>query len=192
MKTLKPRFFPTAKHFRAWLEKNHQSKEELIVGFYKKASGKPSITWPESVDQALCFGWIDGIRRALDAESYCIRFTPRKPNSHWSNVNLSKMKVLLEAGLVHPAGLDAYKRKEAERSGNASYEQGAVTLPKDALGIFKKNKKAWSFFKNQAPSYIKIATWWVISAKRSETRRLRLQTLIKDSEAGLKIKSQRR
>lgn len=189
---MKPRFFPTANHFRKWLEKNHKTKEELMVGFYKKASGKPSITWPESVDQALCFGWIDGIRRGLDPDSYCIRFTPRKRNSHWSNVNLLKMKMLLKAGFVHPAGLKVYQERDAKNSGRASFEQGELKLPAAMQREFRKNRTAWTFFNKQAPSYVKAATWWVISAKRQETRQNRLQILIRDSAAGIRIKPLRR
>lgn len=194
MKPLKPKFFKTPAAFRTWLQANHHKKSELLVGFYKKETGKPSITWPESVDQALCFGWIDGIRKSIDEHSYCIRFTPRKPSSHWSTVNVKKIKELIKNGDVHPAGIEAFKKRTDERTSKASFEQNPkdVKLTPQELRQFKSNKKAWAYFQSRAPWYIRTATWWVISAKRSETRASRLNILIEDSGNELHIKQLRR
>lgn len=181
-------FFPTPEDFRKWLEENHETETELLVGYYKKATGKPSITWPESVDQALCFGWIDGIRRKLDEEAYQIRFTPRRPTSHWSHVNIKRIKELKKDGLVMPAGLAAYRKRKPENSGNASFEQKKVKLDEAYESKLKKNKKAWLFFSNKlAPSLRKQCIWWIMSAKREETRVKRLDTLIACSAKGEKI-----
>jgi uncharacterized protein YdeI (YjbR/CyaY-like superfamily) len=181
-------FFATPDEFRAWLEANHQTENELLVGFYKKGSGKPSMTWPESVDQALCFGWIDGIRRSLSEESYSIRFTPRKQGSTWSAVNIKRAGELIELGLMQPAGLKAFEARREDRSRTYSYEQAEAAGFSDEFGaIFRANPTAWDFFQSQAPSYRRIATHWVVSAKREETRRKRLATLIEDSAAGRRI-----
>jgi uncharacterized protein YdeI (YjbR/CyaY-like superfamily) len=189
---VEPTFFATPVEFRAWLEQHHATESELLVGFYKKGTGRPSITWPESVDQALCFGWIDGVRRGRDAESYTIRFTPRTRRSHWSNVNIRRTGELIERGLVRPAGIAAFEARTAERSGQAAFEQETVELPADHRAEFEAHGDAWTWFSAQPPGYRKAATWWVISAKREETRRKRLTTLIRDSADGLKIASQRR
>jgi uncharacterized protein YdeI (YjbR/CyaY-like superfamily) len=181
------RFFSTPDHFRKWLQKNHNKANELWVGYYKKSSGKPSITWPESVDQALCFGWIDGIRKSIDAESYKIRFTPRKPSSHWSKINVNKVSELKKQGLMMPAGLKAFKKMRKDNSKEASYEQKVVEIPVAYFRQFRKNKKAWKYYQQQTPSYRKITTWWIISAKKEETRIKRLNKLIKDSEINQKI-----
>ena len=173
---MKPKFFRTPEQFREWLEKNHGSKDELWVGFYKKGSGKPSITWPESVDQALCFGWIDGIRKSIDENSYVIRFTPRRPGSIWSAVNINKVKELEEKGLVTPAGRAAFEKRDAKKSEIYSFEQKNVSLGDTYEKVFKKNKKAWISFQAMPPSYRKAATWWVISAKQEATREKRLAT----------------
>lgn len=193
-RVMTPKFFKRPADFRKWLEKNHEKQTELFVGFYKKGTGKPSITWPESVDQALCFGWIDGIRKSIDEESYMIRFTPRKPGSIWSMVNIKKMEQLIADGLVHARGLAAYEKRKDEKSAVYSFEQSkdALKLPADFEKEFKRNKKAWAFFIKSAPSYQRPAIWWVVSAKREATRINRLHTLILDSEAGLKIKELRR
>ena len=188
---MKPKFFPNPLRFRKWLEENHNKKKELLVGFYKKSSGKPSITWPESVDQALCFGWIDGIRRSIDEESYSIRFTPRNPKSTWSAVNIKKAEELKKLGLMNPAGLTAYKKREDKNSKIYSFEQRIVQFDPQYEKTFKKNKKAWNNFLLQPPYYRKTVTHWVMSAKQEETRFKRLNRLIKDSEAGLKIKEMR-
>jgi uncharacterized protein YdeI (YjbR/CyaY-like superfamily) len=178
---MKPTFFEKPEDFRAWLQKNHATNTELLVGFYKKSSGKPSITWKESVDQALCFGWIDGVRRSLDADSYTIRFTPRTPRSTWSAVNIDRATELKRLGLMTPAGLAAFERRSDERSRIYSYERENATLDRASEKLFRSDRKAWAFFERQAPSYKRAAVWWVTSAKREETRARRLATLIEDS-----------
>jgi uncharacterized protein YdeI (YjbR/CyaY-like superfamily) len=188
---MKPLFFSKPFDFRKWLEKNHAKETELLVGFYKVSSGKPSITWPESVDEALCFGWIDGVRKSIDDESYTIRFTPRKPGSIWSAVNIKKVAELTKKGLMHPAGLAAFEKRKDYKSAVYSFEQKEISLGEYEKKL-KANKKAWSFWSTQAPSYRKAATWWVISAKQEATRAKRLATLITDSEAGLRIAQMRR
>lgn len=184
---MKPRFFATKEEFRAWLRENHSVREELLVGYHKVATGKPSMTWPESVDQALCFGWIDGIRRSIDGESYSIRFTPRRPGSNWSSVNIRKVEVLIEKGLMRSAGMKAYEAREESRSEVYGYERKALTLSREFKGIFLENEKAWEFFKAQAPYYRKTAQNWVMSAKREDTRRRRLAKLIEFSSKGEKV-----
>ncbi|MEA2398505.1 MAG: hypothetical protein QOK25_2061 [Thermoleophilaceae bacterium] len=185
---MKPTFFKEPDEFRAWLEEHHAEASELLVGFHKKGSGRPSITWPESVDQALCFGWIDGVRRSIDDESYTIRFTPRKKKSTWSAVNIARVAELTERGLMRPAGLAAFEARSAERSGIYAYEQ-RKTAKLDAAQEkrLRANAKAWDFFQAQPPWYRRTATWWVISAKREETRERRLATLIEDSENGRRL-----
>ncbi|MGE5827522.1 MAG: YdeI/OmpD-associated family protein [Micromonosporaceae bacterium] len=181
-------FFETPEQWRAWLAEHGADATEVLVGFHKKGTGRPSITWPESVDQALCFGWIDGIRRGLDAESYTIRFTPRKPTSNWSAVNIRRMQELIDQGLVHPAGLRAFERRRDDRSAIYSYEQRrAATLPPEYVRQLRANSAAWEFFRAQAPSYQRTAIYWVVSAKREETRKRRLATLIDDSAHGRRI-----
>lgn len=185
---MKPVFFPTPKDFRHWLERHHQTESELLVGFHKKGSGRPSMTWPESVEEALCFGWIDGIRRKIDDESYSIRFTPRKRGSTWSAVNLKKIQELIESGRMQPAGLRAYEERDPKKSGAYSFEQReTVQLSPEAEARFQANPAAWHFFQSQPPGYRKTALWWVVSAKREETRMRRLQTLIEDSAADRRI-----
>jgi uncharacterized protein YdeI (YjbR/CyaY-like superfamily) len=179
---MKPRFFKSPSDFRRWLKAHHASTTELLVGFYKKDSGKPSITWPQSVDEALCFGWIDGIRRSIDDVSYTIRFTPRKSRSIWSAVNIKRANELVEQGLMQPAGLKAFEVRQENRSGIYSYEQRSPELPDEYQKILKKNSAAAKFFQAQPPSYRKAANWWVQSAKQEETRRKRLDKLIHHSE----------
>jgi uncharacterized protein YdeI (YjbR/CyaY-like superfamily) len=176
-------FFPTPADFRAWLEANHTSERELIVGFHKKGSGRPSITWPESVDQALCFGWIDGIRRGIDAGSYSIRFTPRKPGSNWSAVNVAKVAELERQGLMTEAGRAAFALRTEEKTGIYSFER-PVALPPELEQRFRANAKAWSFFEAQPPGYRRTQAHLVASAKRPETRHKRLAQLIEASERG--------
>jgi uncharacterized protein YdeI (YjbR/CyaY-like superfamily) len=186
---MEPKFFATPAEWRKWLEQNHDKEKELLVSFYKKESGKPSITWPESVDAALCFGWIDGVRRSVDESSYSIRFTPRKSRSIWSAVNTRRMRELMQQGLVHPAGLKAFEARDEKRSGVYSFEQrSAAELSPEQLNLFRANKEAWQFFRAQPPGYQKTTTWWVVSAKREETQRKRLMTLIEDSAAGRRIR----
>jgi uncharacterized protein YdeI (YjbR/CyaY-like superfamily) len=190
---VKPRFFATAEDFRAWLEQNHETETEVLVGFYKKASGKPSITWPEAVDQALCFGWIDGVRHGIDGESYANRFTPRRPRSNWSAVNVAKVEKLKAAGLMKPAGLRAYEARTPERTGVYSFERSeAAVLPAEFERRFQDNAAAWEWFQGRPPGYRRTAIHWVVSAKREETRLRRLQQLIDCSAAGQAVPPLRR
>ena len=182
-----PTFFATPAAFRTWLEKHHQKATELLVGFHKKDSGKPSITWPESVDQALCFGWIDGVRRRIDEVSYSIRFTPRKQSSNWSAINIARVAELTKLGLMRPAGLRAFERRSEEKSRIYAYENAVRTLAPADEKAFRANRKAWKYFNEQAPSYRRVAIYWVLSAKREETRVRRLATLIEDSANGRRL-----
>ncbi|HEX8539469.1 MAG TPA: YdeI/OmpD-associated family protein [Cystobacter sp.] len=185
-----PTFFATPADWRAWLEKHHDQQPELLVGFYKRDSGRPSITWPESVDQALCFGWIDGVRKRLDEHSYTIRFTPRKPRSIWSTVNIRRVRELIEQGLMRPAGLRAFEARTEERSEIYSYEQKQdAALPEAYDKQLKANEKAWTFFQSQAPWYQRTALHWITSAKKEETRLKRLATLIQDSAEGRTLRN---
>jgi uncharacterized protein YdeI (YjbR/CyaY-like superfamily) len=184
---MKPTFFATPSALRNWLEEHHDTAQELWIGFYKKSSGKLSITWPEAVDEALCFGWIDGIRKGVDDQSYTIRFTPRKPRSTWSAVNVKRARELTSLGLMRPAGLKAFEERREEQSGIYAYEQENAELTAAYEQQFRANKKAWDFFQAQAAWYQRTATWWVISAKKEETRLKRLATLIEDSEHGRTI-----
>jgi uncharacterized protein YdeI (YjbR/CyaY-like superfamily) len=179
----KPTFFPTPADFRTWLKTHHDKLRELLVGFYKKDSGKPSITWPESVEVALCFGWIDGVRKSLDETSYTIRFTPRKPTSNWSSININLVRKLTKQGLMHPAGLKAFAARNEEKSSIYSYEQRkSAHFTRDQEEQFRANKTAWEFFRSQAPWYQRVCTYWVISAKREETKLKRLSELIEHSQ----------
>ncbi|SRR5258708_329403 len=179
----KPTFFPTPSDFRAWLEAHHNKFPELLVGFYKKSSGKPSITWPESVAEALCFGWIDGVRKSLNETSYTIRFTPRKPTSNWSSININLVRKLTKQGLMHPAGLKAFAARSAKKSGIYSYEQRkSAQFTREQEKQFRANKAAWDFFRSQAPWYQRVTTYWVISAKREDTKLKRLSDLIEHSQ----------
>ena len=185
----KPTFFPTPADFRAWLEQHHAALEELWVGFYKRDSGKPSITWPESVDCALCFGWIDGVRKSLEDESYMIRFTPRKSTSTWSAINIRRVEVLTKDGLMHPAGHAAFANRSDKKSAIYAYEQRKTAeLDAKSEKQFRANKKAWEFFQSQPPWYRRTATYWVINAKREETKQKRLATLIDDCAHERKLK----
>ncbi|MDB4965316.1 MAG: hypothetical protein JWN44_1005 [Myxococcales bacterium] len=176
------KFFSSPDRFRKWLEAHHADTAELWVGFYKKGSGKPSITWPESVDQALCFGWIDGLRRSVDEVSYQIRFTPRRATSIWSNINIGRVEALTAAGLMRPAGLAVFGKRDAKKSGIYSFERDkAQSLPKPLEKQLRSNDEAWAFFTAQAPWYQRTAKYWVMNAKREETRMKRLATLIDDS-----------
>ena len=190
MKTLPTeiRFFATPEDFRKWLKVHHENARELWVGFYKKGSGRPSITWPESVDEALCVGWIDGLRKTIDAESYKIRFTPRKTTSNWSAVNIGRVRELTRLGRMRPAGLKAFELRKEEKSGIYAYEnRKSAVLGEAAEKRFRSRPKAWAFFQKQPAGYRKIATWWVISAKKEETRQQRLEKLIAQSEAGRRL-----
>jgi len=190
---IKTLFFATPADFRAWLESNHAAHTELSVGFYKRDSGKPSITWPESVDAALCYGWIDGVRNSIDAVSYRIRFTPRKPTSTWSAINVKRVAELAKLGLMRPAGIKAFEARKGDKTGIYAYEQRKTAqLPRPYEKQFRANKKAWAFFRSQPPWYQRTAAYRVISAKQEATRQKRLAQLIKDSEAGVPIKELRR
>ncbi len=179
----KPQFFPTPSDFRAWLEAHHDKFHELFVGFHKKSSRKPSITWPESVEVALCFGWIDGVRKSLNETSYTIRFTPRKPTSTWSSINVNLVRKLTKKGLMHPAGLKAFAARSTQKSGIYSYEQRkSAQFTREQAKRFRANKSAWDFFRSQAPWYQRVTTYWVISAKREETKLKRLSVLIDCSQ----------
>ena len=183
------KFFKTPSDFRKWLAANHAKAKELWVGFHKKNSGKPSITWPESVDEALCFGWIDGIRKSIDNESYMIRFSPRKTGSVWSAVNMRNVERLMKERRMKPAGLKAYGARKENRSGIYSYEQRSPELVEPYLGKLKRNKPAWDFFQAQPPSYRKVMNWWVVSAKKEETRMKRLEQLIEVSAQGRRVRT---
>lgn len=181
---MEPVFFETPADFRAWLQKHAATETELLVGFYKTGSGKPSITWPQSVDEALCFGWIDGVRRSMGAESYNIRFTPRKPTSIWSAVNIKKVAELTEKGLMQPAGLAAFAKRKEEKSAIYSFEVEQMELLPAYLKQFKANKKAWKFFEAQAPWYKRLTYHRVMSAKQEKTQLSRLVNIIAASERG--------
>ena len=185
---MKPQFFAAAEEFRAWLQEHHETATELVVGFHKKSTGKPSMTWTESVREALCFGWIDGIRRSLGDESYTIRFTPRKPRSNWSAVNVRHVEELIREGRMAPAGLAAYEARTPERTAVYSFENRHLSRFEPAQEQeFRAEPKAWEFFQAQPPSYRRTAIFWVVSAKREETRVRRLATLIADSKAGRRL-----
>jgi uncharacterized protein YdeI (YjbR/CyaY-like superfamily) len=184
---MNPKFFRTSSAFREWLKKHHTKADELLVGYYKKHSGKPSITWPESVDEALCYGWIDGVRKSIDDISYSIRFTPRKPGSIWSSINIARAQALIEHEVMQPAGLKAFQVKKENKSGNYSYEQRSVNLEKPYNRLLKKNNMAWDFFQAQPVSYRKSVSWWIVSAKKEETRLKRLEKLIVYSVQGQRL-----
>jgi uncharacterized protein YdeI (YjbR/CyaY-like superfamily) len=176
---MQPTFFDTAAHFRHWLEQHHASATELLVGFRKVDSGLPSMTWPESVDEALCFGWIDGVRRRIDELSYSIRFSPRRVGSIWSKVNLAKIELLMAAGRLHPAGRAAFEARSEKKTGVYAFEQQqAIELSVAERELFAQDRVAWAYFERCPPSYRKTLTYWVVSAKRAETRAKRLQQLI--------------
>ncbi|MGI8481672.1 MAG: YdeI/OmpD-associated family protein [Chthoniobacterales bacterium] len=168
--------------------KNHTRADELWVGYYRKGSGRSSITWPESVDEALCFGWIDGIRKKVDDESYKTRFTPRRPKSTWSAINIGRVAVLTGEGRMQPGGIAAFARREESNSATYSFENRASAKLTDGdERTFRRDRAAWDFFQAQPAGYRRLASWWVISAKRSETRHQRLQRLISESRAGRRL-----
>jgi len=185
-------FFKAAADFRRWLDSEHQSWRELWVGFYKKSSGKLSITYPEALDQALCFGWIDGVRKSVDGDAYTIRFTPRQPASQWSAINIKRAQQLINSGRMCPAGLKAFAGAQ-DQPRKYSYEQREhAHFDNKSERLFLANRKAWDFFQTQPPWYRRTATFWVISAKKEETRQRRLSRLIADSERGQAIEPLRR
>ncbi len=181
---MRPRFFETRAAFWRWLAKNHDSASELWVGFFKKSSGKPSITQPESVDVALCFGWIDGVRKSLDSERYVVRFTPRREVSSWSEANIRSASRLIRSGEMQPSGLAAFERRREDRSRTCSSAQGTVALSPEQEARLRANPKAWVYWQAQSPGYRRTVAGWVASAKRQETRERRLQALIEESAAG--------
>lgn len=180
-------FFATPSQFRKWLEQHHKKEKELIVGYYKVGTGKPSITWSQSVDQALCFGWIDGIRKSIDEESYRIRFTPRKNTSIWSAINIKKVEELNKAGLMKPEGLKAFALRKDHKSNIYAHEKELVKLADLYEHQFKKNKPAWEFFNQQAPSYKKLIIHWIMDAKQEKTRWSRLEKAINTSHQQKRI-----
>jgi uncharacterized protein YdeI (YjbR/CyaY-like superfamily) len=183
----RPRFFRSPAEFRKWLEKNHDRESELLVGFYKKSSGKRGITYEEALDQALCFGWIDGVRRSVDDERSTIRFTPRRQKSNWSLKNIRRVDELTELGRMAPPGIAAFERRDPSDAGTYSFEQANPRFDQRLERRFRRNRGAWRFWEAQPPGYRKAATWWVVSAKREETRLRRLQTLIEDSANGRRL-----
>jgi len=184
---MKAIYFESPASFRKWLAVHHATDKELLVGFYKKGSGKPSLTWPESVDEALCFGWIDGVRKRVDDTRYTIRFTPRRKSSIWSAINIARVGVLQAQGLMQPAGLAAFGARDEKRSAIYAYENRPKTLDPVYEKELRRDKVAWTFFEAQPPSYRKLAAWWVMSAKKEETRQKRLARLISDSARGKRI-----
>jgi uncharacterized protein YdeI (YjbR/CyaY-like superfamily) len=178
---MNPTYFPTSADFRAWLTENHAQHTELFVGFHKKDSGKPSITYHEALDQALCFGWIDGVRKSVNATSYMVRFTPRKPKSYWSKVNTNRANQLIKQGLMHSVGLKVFAARDQVTTRRYSFERETAKLnPADAKQ-FESNAKAWAFFQSQPPYYKRVCTFWVVSGKQETTRQRRLQALIATS-----------
>ena len=187
-----PLFFPEATEFRAWLDENHTSADHLWVGYYKKAAGKPSVTWEETVAEALCYGWIDGVRRSCDRKSFMIRFTPRKPKSVWSQRNIDLMERLMAEGRVKPEGLAAFAHKDVHPDSGYRAADLTAELTTEMLERFKATPGAWEFYQAQPPGYQRQATRWVMDAKRDETRQHRLSTLIEDSGNRLRIKQLRK
>jgi len=183
---MKPRFFKTAADLRAWLEKHHDRVDELLIGFYKKASHRPSITYPQALDQALAFGWIDGIRKRIDEEAYTIRFTPRNPGSIWSQINVKRAEELIATGQMHPAGLRLFQERDPEKT--AAYVRPAVqTLDASLAAALQANKKAAAFFAAQPPGYRNLMIGWIMNAKKDETRARRFANLIARSEKGTRV-----
>lgn len=186
---MSPKFFATGKAFRTWLEANAATAQELVVGFHKVGSGRPSLSWPESVDEALCYGWIDGVRKRIDDDSYQIRFTPRKPTSIWSAINIAKFEQLEAAGRMTPAGARAFSHRRTEKSAIYAYEQEATAeLTAQELQSFRRQKSAWQFFEATPPGYRKVILHWVTTAKKAETRTSRLATLVDACAAGKRLR----
>ncbi len=185
---MRAHFFASQSEFRKWLENNHQKEKELLVGYYKINSGKPSMTWSQSVDQALCFGWIDGVRKSINEESYSIRFTPRKKNSIWSAINIRKMQELIQSGWMTEFGLQAFSHRKEEKSKVYSYEIGHLELPEDYLQIFKENAAAWAYFEKQPTGYKKNTYKWILTAQLEKTKLSRLEKAIHYSAQQLRLK----
>ena len=184
---MKPKFFSTPEKFREWLEQNHAGTTELLLGFHKKSSGKKSITYPEALDEALCYGWIDGVRKNLDETSYTIRFTPRKPRSIWSLVNVRHIERLTKEGRMRPAGIEAYERRDPKRTGIYAFENRPREFSPELEKAFRKNKTAWRFFETQPAGYKRVIVFWVMEAKKEETRLKRFKQLVEISEKGLRL-----
>ena len=180
-------FLTSSIELRAWFKKNHATAQELWIGFYKKKLMRKGITYPEALDEALCFGWIDGIRKSVDDISYTNRFTPRKQKSNWSEVNIKRVGELIKLRRMKTSGLEAFAKRDENKSQQYSYEQRHRPLDTEYEKKLKANKTAWEFFRLQTPSYRKTSSFWVMSAKQEETRLKRLTALIKDSENGQKI-----
>lgn len=184
---MKVRFFRTPADLRKWFERHHATARELWVGFYRKSTGKPTVTWSESVDEALCVGWIDGIRKRIDTGSYTIRFTPRKPTSVWSRINMDKVAALTKEGRMRPSGLKAHAARRPNTVGIYSYENRSAELDEPYRGLLRKHADAWTFFAAQPPGYRKVVTWWIHSAKKEETRLTRVERLIAASARGKRL-----
>lgn len=183
-----PLFFVTAAHFRAWLEENHASVAELLVGFHKVGSGRPSVTWPEAVDEALCFGWIDGVRKRIDDVSYTIRFSPRRPGSIWSAVNVTRAEALAARGRMRPSGRRAFEGRSARKTGIYSFEQERpVELSPGETRAFRRHAAAWKYFSALPPGYRRTITYWVVSAKQAATRARRLAELMEACADGRRL-----
>lgn len=182
---MRPRFFRTPEDFRAWLDENHAKVDELLVGFWKKSSGKPSMTYHQALDEALCYGWIDGVRRGAE-DHHTIRFTPRKAKSKWSAINVNHVKRLIAAKRMKAAGLKAYEARGDKAGLNYSYETRRP-MERALAARFKANVKAWAFFTAQPPGYQRIATWWVMNAKQEATRKRRFAQLLADSAKGVRL-----
>ena len=187
IKNMKPVFFSKPSEFRKWLEKNHSKEIELQIGYWKVHTGKPSMTWSQSVDEALCFGWIDGVRKGIDEKSYTIRFTPRRPTGIWSRINIKKIEELKKKGLMHPAGIAAFEKRDEEKSSIYAYEMEMMKLDPAYEKKFKVNKKAWNWFQSQGDYYKKVMIKWVMTAKQEATRESRLKKLIETSTLGKKL-----
>jgi uncharacterized protein YdeI (YjbR/CyaY-like superfamily) len=184
---MKPRFFRSAEEFGKWLERQHGDSSELLVGFYNRKSGRGGLTYGEALNHALCFGWIDGIRKNSGEDSYTIRFTPRRPGSAWSEVNIRHVERLIEQGLMHESGLGAFGQRDPEKTKRYSYEERSRGLDEACEATFRSNAEAWAFFEDQPPGYRRTVSWWVMSAKREETRQKRLATLIDESRTGRRL-----
>lgn len=182
-----PTFFSNTAEFRKWLEENHQAASEILVGYYKVKTGKPSMTWSDSLDEALCFGWIDGVRRSIDEQSYYNRFTPRRPKSNWSRINIEKVERLILQGRMQPSGLAAYNNRTPASAEIYSYENQPEKLSEDLEVVFRQYTKAWEFFSKQAPSYKKTRIYWIMSAKQQATQKSRLAKLIHASENATRL-----
>ena len=180
---MKPTFFETPAKFRAWLQKHHRTADELWVGYWKKHTGRASITWQESVDEALCFGWIDGIRKSIDSDSYMNRFTPRRPGSFWSAINTKRAHELIRLGRMRAAGRKAFEARDAQRTVALHAVRDNPRLDNAREAAFKANRTAWEFFQAQPPGYRRLAIWWIVSAKREETRTRRFDQLLAISAA---------